>query len=496
MQIARNTKKQVSSSGVATILLFLFGLSISSPVEAQTIEPGSVGNSAVYQGSGQVTGSSAMIDASVFPGNDVCAKINAVLTSPSFPSRGAVIDARGILVPAVVLNCMTGSPWQGTPPANGWPPATILLPPGAITIHNTWVLPNGTRIIGERRNTTTMLPAPDLPDGSTMVQMGANDPAVCPKLGGLPVCKGIGVQWITFDGEFRNPPTGAPLNGVDNEVSQDLSFVDHSAFRFLEGFGVKVGPGAANSGPYSNLVFAAGGTTQGETPETAAVIFQASTRGLHGMTCTANGDAYGCTHLQAGNNTVENIHIEGFVDGVVVGDSAPSGGRVAGVVMMSIDAGHGGNTGPVVNVIHICDPSNPAPGTACSAGNWSISDVTVLGATAEFGTVASPVAIQDDLSDATLLTSNTSATDVGLYVLGEPVTIGTNTAYSRFTTTFVTNQGQPVPAWGVGDLGSTEQLPTPCATGTVFSNTASRLDSNHTLYVCTGKNNWDPVPGT
>lgn len=496
MRVARKATTQVLSSTVAAI--FLVGLSIPVPVGAQTIEPGSTGNSAVYQGSNQIAGSSATIDASVFPGNDVCAKINAVLTStsPSFPARGAVIDARGILVPASVLNCFSGSPWRGSPPGSAWPPATILLPPGGVTIHTPWVLPNGTRIIGERRNTTVMVPASDFPAGATMIEMGSSDKAVCPALGGVPVCKGIGVQWVSLDGETRNPPKGAPVNGIDNEFSQDLSYVDHVDFRFLEGFGIKVGPGAANSGPYSNLIFAAGGTlAQGATTETAAVVLQTSTRGLHGMTCTADGIPFACTHLQAGNNSVENIHIEGFVDGIVIGDSAATGNRVNGNVLISIDGGHGGNTGQVVNVIHICNPANPTFGTACSAGDWSVGDVTVLGATADFGLNASPIALQDDLTGATLRTGLRSATDVSLYVLGEPLTIGSDTGFSRFSPSFFNEQGEPVAAWGVGNLGSTE-LPTPCATGTVFSNTSPRLGSNHTLYVCTGGTNWEPVPGT
>ncbi len=497
MRITRKLRVRGLFSGSAAIHLFLFGLSISGPIAAQTIEPGSQGNSAVYQGSGEIAGSSASIDASVFPGADVCAKINAVLTStsPAYPARGAVIDARGIVTPASALNCTSGSPWQGTPPAAGWPPATILLPPVSITIHTTWVLPNGTRIVGERRNTTTLMPATDMPNGSTMVQMGSSSSAVCPTLAGAPVCRGVGLQYVTFDGENRNPPAGAPISGIDNEFSQDLSYVDHVDFRFLEGTGIQVGPGAANSGPYSNLIFAAGGAYQGETTQTACVVFQTSTRGLHGITCTANGVPYAAVHLQAGNNTVENIHVEGFVDGVVIGDSAASGAKVGGNLLMSIDAGHGGNTGPVANVVHICNPENPASGTACSAGDWSISDLMALGITAEFGTVSSPIAIQDDLTDATLLTSQTSATDVALYVLGEPFAIGSDTGFSRFTSTFVTSQGQPVATWGAGALGSVE-LPTPCATGSVFSNTSSSLGSNHTLYVCVGKTNWEPVPGT
>jgi hypothetical protein len=494
MQITRkSTVLALCSRGVATLLV---GLAVSAPIEAQ-IQAGSLGNNVVYKGPGMmVAGSSAVIDASVFPGADVCAKINAVLTStsPAFPARGAVIDARGIFNPVSLLTCLSGTPWQGTPPANGWPPATILLPPGGITIQTPWVLPNGTRIIGERRNTTTLFAAPSFPAGETMIQMGSSDNAVCPLLAGVHVCKGVGIQYVSLDGEERNPPTGAPVNGIDNEYSQDLSYVDHVDFRFLEGTGLKVGAGATNSGPYSNLIFAAGGGSKGETTQTACVVFQASTRGLHGITCTANGTPLGAVHLQASNNSVEDIHVEGFVDGVVVGDSAASGSKVAGNVLMSIDGGFGGNTGAVRNVIHICNPANPATGTACSAGNWSVSDLTVLGVSADHAVhFHSPIAIQDDVSDGTLHTSQAAATDVALYVLGEPFTIGSDTGFSRFSSTFSADTGQPiVPTWGAGVLG-TVSLPTPCPTGSIFSNTNSIAGSNNTLYVCVGGTNWEPV---
>jgi hypothetical protein len=496
MQITRKSAvRALSSRGAAVLLL---GLAISAPIDAQ-IKNGSLGNNVVYEGPGMVVaGSSALIDASVFPGADVCAKINAVLTSksPAFPSRGAVIDARGIFNPVSLLNCASGSPWQGTPPAGGWPPATILLPPGGINIHAPWVLPNATRIIGERRNTTTIFAATDFPTGETMIQMGSSDNAVCPLLAGMHVCKGVGMQYVSLDGELRNPPTGAQVNGIDNEFSQDLSYLDHVDFRLLEGTGLKVGPGATNSGPYSNLIFAAGGGSKGETTQTACVVFQTSTRGLHGITCTANGTPLAAVHLQGRNNSIEDIHVEGFVDGVVVGDSAASGGKVAGNVLMSIDGGFGGNTGAVDNVIHICNPANPSPGSACSAGNWTVSDLTVLGVSADHAVhFRSPVAIQDDVSDATLHTAQAAATDVALYVLGEPSAIGSGTGFSRLSSTFMMNTGQPiVPTWGAGVLG-TVTLPTPCPTGSLFSNTSSNQGSNSTLYVCVGGTNWEAIPG-
>lgn len=499
-QLGHKIWSGMGSTNVLTkrqLLLSVIALCLASPFSLQSqIGPGNVGNTAVYQSSGHVVGSSAVIDATVFPGNDVCAKIHAILTSPDYPPNGAVIDARGTIVPLNRLNCMSGSPWGGTPPANGWPPATILLPPGGVTIHTPWVLPNGTRLLGERRNTTEILPASDFPDGATMIQMGSSDPAFCPSENGTPVCRDIAIQFVSLDGESRNPPNGAPVNGIDNEYARDLSYVDHVDFRLIEGVGITIGPGAVDSGPYSNLIYAAGGPqSKGETTQTSCIEINAPTRGIHGMTCTANGVPYAGVHLNAGNNTIEDVHFEGVVDGIVVGDNVSAGTSMAGNVLISIDAGHGGNTGAVINAIHICNPNSPTPGTACSAGNWLITDFTVLGATAEHAArYTSPIALQDDLTETTLHTSQSAATGVSLYALGEPVTIGGKQTYTRFSSTASTPNSQQVPIWGAGALGTTG-LPTPCPTGAIFSNTSNTLGSNHTLYVCVGSA-WSPVPGT
>jgi hypothetical protein len=109
---------------------------------------GSQGQNAVYNSSTGTVGSSAFIDASMFPatGRDFCGVLNFILSSSGYPTAGAVIDARGL--PGSTSTSMTcaASPWSGiTSP----PPSTILLPPGTIDISSTWVLPSYTHLVGE-----------------------------------------------------------------------------------------------------------------------------------------------------------------------------------------------------------------------------------------------------------------------------------------------------------------------------------------------------------
>jgi hypothetical protein len=90
------------------------------------------GQDAVYTSGGQVTNSSAFIDASMFASKvtnpDLCSVLNYVLVhvvQTTYPA-GAVIDARGVpgIAPAVSMTC-SASPWAGiTNP----PSSTILLP--------------------------------------------------------------------------------------------------------------------------------------------------------------------------------------------------------------------------------------------------------------------------------------------------------------------------------------------------------------------------------
>ena len=85
----KSTKKlALSSSFLGTMLVFLGWVSaFPTRTQAQVI-----GNNAVYSSGTSETGSSAWIDASVFTGTDVCAKVNAVFKSSANPYPGGCRD--------------------------------------------------------------------------------------------------------------------------------------------------------------------------------------------------------------------------------------------------------------------------------------------------------------------------------------------------------------------------------------------------------------------
>jgi hypothetical protein len=116
----------------------------ASQVHGQTQE----GYNAIFKSSsaclsGGCTYSSAFIDASVFTGTDFCVKVNNALNE--LPTTGGVIDARGIHLSGG--NTCASSPFTNPNTINK--PSTVLLPSGTITISTTWILPNGTKIVGE-----------------------------------------------------------------------------------------------------------------------------------------------------------------------------------------------------------------------------------------------------------------------------------------------------------------------------------------------------------
>src|SRR5579863_5412373 len=150
VKIARKISGTWMFFSTMAVLLGWFSVS-PTRVEAQQ------GDNAVCNSSSPPAGikcSPAFIDASVItgsPNNDLCGKIYAVLNG-TYPTNGAVIDARGI----TALTCASGTtPWNnGTSTLSK--PSHILLPSGTITIPTTWGLPQGTRITGEGRGNTVI----------------------------------------------------------------------------------------------------------------------------------------------------------------------------------------------------------------------------------------------------------------------------------------------------------------------------------------------------
>ncbi len=424
--------------------------------------------SAQMLGYNEVKGTSApvpsgsFIDASVFtgsPSNDLCGKIFAALATS--PAAGGVIDARGIN-PGGTQTC-TNAPWtNGNLSINT--PAVILLPSGTIQIPGPWVLPDSTRIVGEgiaESGTGTTIQAKSGFGGFPMIQMGAS--TLCPAVTNGNVCHGVAVEHLTLDGNAED------VIGIQNEFSEELSYVDNVGLYRIEGTGLDIetsgsGLGANNSGPYTNISFSALSSAS-NTTTVCVRILNARTRGIHGLTCTAGksgGQGFAGITLDGSGNSIEDVHIEGFVDGILIGSEASA----AGNILSNVTASEG--SGPMTNIIHICNGS----ASPCTSSANQVTDLSILAVNNE----ASPGV--NTILDAVTGTTLTDAT-LGIYVLGEPDALGGGgfiIGHSRFTTS------PTVPSWGVGSgiPGGTVS----CQNGSLFSNISG--GSHTTLYVCEG----------
>jgi hypothetical protein len=349
------------SAIVAVLASWLLALPLQ--VDAQNTCSGSQGQNGVYNatcnnGNPGIVGSSAFIDASMFAGNppqrNICAVLNWVLNPSNgiLPTTGAVIDARGVpgITPPVSMTC-TASPWAGiTNPR----PSTILLPatggasPNPIIIPNSspWILPSNTHLIGEgdgipvySSGTLVSTPGTTIQAKSgfsgTMIQFGGASP-ICPSN----VCTGISVENLTLDGQG-----GSAVNGIANANSQDVSYVNHVALYQILGTGLAVAGYATNSGPYSNITFDTGGSSGLPLTVCASINGLSGTRGIHGLSCNSEtNDANAAVLLDSSNNSIEDVRIVGFYDGIRVGANAPAQSNVLFNIIGDTNATGGGTT--------------------------------------------------------------------------------------------------------------------------------------------------------
>jgi hypothetical protein len=414
---------------------------------------GQAGQNAVWGSTGTVN-SRAFIDATPFygtNGNDICAVISYILTSvvnPNTPPpNGVVIDARGV----PLTSACSQNPIPPPPSCNGNPcpifSIVVLLPPGTITVSQTWTLPSNTRIVGEGSNLTALQVGSSGFQNAAMIQMGGTDPnnnqPYCLNAQGASSCVGVGIEHLRLDGGSGN----GPLIGVDNAYSEELSYVNDVALTNLGGIGLRLrssglsGVSAVNSGPYSDIYYSGSGTC-------AKINGTYDTRGIHGLTCNMTGSSSAAVYVDGSNNSIEDVYIQGSVtDGILVGSVNSAQGNLLANV-------NGGGTS-LTNLIHI----------SSQAGN--VSDLTILGATCAGCTNT----IYDELTPPTLLTSASNA-NVGMYVIGEPVySNGSASYYSFFTSS------PSVPTWLVGSATPSGS----CATGQLYSTTSS---ATYTLWAC------------
>jgi hypothetical protein len=467
-------KSKTGSAGHSTLLgafcVLLVGLSVF-PIHAE----GQQGNNAVYNYN-SITNMSqccnpspAFIDASMFAGSfaspDFCSVHDYVLVhvvQPTYPG-GAVIDARGL--PGTTSTSMTcaASPWAGiTNP----PPSTILLPAtgsgssaNPIVISTTWILPSNTHLVGEG----------DGPSGTTiqrasgasltaMIQFGSS--SLCSS----GVCTGIAVENLTLDGQAQS------LDGIVNQYAQNNSYVNHVRIYQVLGTGLLVSSSgsssAANSGPYSNITFDTGGYS-GATSTVCVQILSVTggTRGIHGLRCTSEtNDAPAAVLLDSSNNSIEDVAIVGFYDGILVGSNAPAQSNILVNII-------GDTTNPCypscatpINTVHISNNS--------SGGTRNVIDLSVAGASNDgSGTFT----IADDLTSTYL-----SDAHLAIYALGES-SIG-GSGYSRYTTS------PNAAAWVVGSGAPPSGA---CVRGSLYSciGGSTSCIGNGSTYAL-----WDCVP--
>jgi hypothetical protein len=454
-----------------------------------------------------VTYSNAYIDASasgiVGTATDFCQVLNNALNKltngSNYPAKAGVIDARGVSNLSTACTTTDGNPWAGiTNP----PPTTVLLPAGTIKSVTPWILPSGTKLVGEggedpglNNNTfgrTIIQAQPNFqcPTGCT----DADKPVLT--MGVAKGCTGVSIEDLVIDGGPA-ASNNVDVNGIDNPFCGDQSYVRNvTLFRIVD-IGLNIYnssdptlPAYAISGPYSNITFdpASLMTYQNSQETTIGAYLSTSTRGIQGMTCTTGTNSTAsntgiCVQVSGTGNSIQDVRIEGLSTGVEVSAS--------GVVLMNID----GDTNPsvsstVLNVVKI-DPgktnvvligiSNNCTSSFCTGSSPDNSDTTIK-----------------DSSNANAVINVTVATDpfVAMYALGDEKTIASEPAYARYSTTGIvsssSNKVAPIGNWSVGS--STPTTPASgCAAGSLFSVTTG----SPALYVCSANSTyygmWEPV---
>jgi hypothetical protein len=460
MKIAKTFVSHCLFFGTLAVLLGL------SPLSAHS----QTGRNAVYKSSSLTTPSASFIDLVVATTTgDICQRINDVLNGISLAGSsfaGMVVDARG-------FGSGTSQPCASNPFLAGMghtiKPSTILLPSGTITIQSTWILPDQTRVFGEGPGQTTLLAHSSFT--SPMMQMGISGSSGC-------TCFQIVIAHLTLDGAGQN------IDGIDNINAEEQSAVDDVAILHIEGTALSLGSDtlsagtSSHSGPYTNLFVQANGTGVTTLTTTACVRiigFKSQPRGIHGITCIADGTPSAAIYLDGDNVSIEDARIDGFGDGIVLGAQGSSN-TVQGDVIFNVT---GTNVvGAVSNLIHLCGSGSASP---CPSAANTVNNVTIMGVTS-----AQNNTIKDDVTGTTLPFS----TDVfvGMYALGQSLSGG----YSRFSTSPRT------PTWGIGSLSSSiasascAGTTTPAnANGSLFSNTNTSVTP--TLFACVG-GLWHAVP--
>jgi hypothetical protein len=276
---------------------------------------------------------------------------------------------------------------------------------------------------------------------------------------------GISVEHLTLDGQAQ------AVDGIVNQYCPGPTTVDHVTLYQILGTGLLVSGPVSDSGPYSNIRFDTGGyagtssTVCAQIKNVTAGTVSGRTRGIHGLYCRSEAnDALAAVLLDSSNNSIEDVTIVGFYDGILVGSQGDAQSNV--LLNINGDTGPAGMT-PVVTV-HI------------PTSTHTVSDLSMMGIHTVGG--ANVYSIHDELTGMFF-----SDTSVGMYALGKALKNGTTlVGYSRFTTS------PNAATWAAGSGA---------ATGTCNSSTAGSLYSNisssattKALFVCpVGGGTWAAI---
>jgi hypothetical protein len=278
-----------------------------------------------------------------------------------------------------------------------------------------------------------------------MIQFGD---ANCPQS----ICTGTSVENVTLDGN------NAAVVGILNNYSQTNTYVNHVTLYRVLGTGLQIGtnaPGSAqNSGPYSNIDYDTG--SSGVSGSVCAQIDVSGTKGFYGLTCRSTPESQAAVLLDSSNNTLQDVRIAGFFDGILVGSQAPASSDV----LLNILGDTMGNILAPPNVIHI---SNTNTNT--------VTDIAILGVS---NAVMGTYTIRDDVTGTTLVSSSQSDSYEAMYVLGETKYGG----YSRYATSPNVN------TWSFGN--SAPNTSTNCPIGSLYSCIGSACNSTAALWGCSG----------
>jgi hypothetical protein len=502
------------------------------------------GYNAIWSGSSGTSPapSGAYIDALPFLSStnpDICVTISSILAS--YYPNPVIIDARGILPSAPgnsnpnYVTCSV-NPFVYTNASQqqvATGPATILLPGTNINVAQPWIMPSNTRIIGEGggpQSYTVLgvyksLLTSSGGNGTAMIQMGT---------GGTGQVIGVVIEHLELAG---GNPSGFASNGnfdgIDNVNAGDGSYVNDVQFTNIGPMGTGSSPGlgtcgtstvtnlcisqnATYSGPYTNLSVvppSPAACSSNMCAATACVKIQAQTRGLHGISCVGpspKGNPSGpnaAIYLDAYATTIQDVHVEGFQDAIVVGDYKDSQGST--LVVNGGTPSFSGNTiinaraangqGPVRNTVHICNAAYGTTTGACgSTSTIAVNNYTILQTTNTTAVVATDEAqpIQDDNITWNPYTQSSLGSNeyVGIYAVGSTSPSSTTGPESRFTTmpgnynsVSTTGHSAGTPTWGVG---TTNPSGTACSnSGAIYTYTSGSYGSTNTVFVCSAFKN-------